>query len=364
MGNYKFIISGGGTGGHIFPAIAIGKALKEAYPEAQFLFVGAKGKMEMQKVPAAGFAIKGLWIAGLQRKLNLKLFLFPLQLVWSLLQAAQIIRSFKPTLVIGTGGFASGPLLRMAGLFGVPYVVQEQNSYAGLTNSLLAKKATKICVAYSGMEAFFPAEKTVLTGNPIRADILSDLPAKEKALSFFNLDPEKKVLLVLGGSLGARRMNELTAAKKEFIKKLGYQILWQCGSLYYDQYQEKQDDHCRVMAFIDQMPMAFAAADLIISRAGASSVSELSVIGKPVVYIPSPNVAEDHQTKNALAAVSRGAASMIAESDLDAKFENMFEELVGNPHKQEALTKAAKEMAMPFATQSIVKELKEIIERK
>lgn len=361
MDNYRFIISGGGTGGHVFPAIAIGTALQKQYPNAQVLFVGAKGKMEMQKVPAAGFPIKGLWIAGLQRKFSFKLFLFPFKLMWSLLQAAYIVLSFKPTLVVGTGGYASGPLLRMAGLFGYPYVVQEQNSYAGITNSLLAKKAQKICVAYPGMESFFPADKIVLTGNPIRSDIIQQLPSKNSALSFFNLDRDKKTLLVLGGSQGAKRINEFIAENKAFFEVLQVQIIWQCGGLYFEQYKDLQDSNCSIHAFIEKMPMAFAAADIILSRSGASSVSELAVVAKPVIYIPSPNVAEDHQTKNAEAISKRGGALMVKESDLESQFKDVFSELIENSDKQMELSRASKLLSKPHATETIVEEIKKII---
>lgn len=360
MSNYKFIISGGGTGGHIYPAIAIGKELKRQFPEAEFLFVGAKNKMEMQKVPKEGFKIKGLWIAGLQRRLGFHLLSFPFKLIWSLIQASFILNRFKPTLVIGTGGYASGPLLKMAGIFGYPYLVQEQNSHAGKTNVLLAKKAKKICVAYEHMEQYFPKDKLAFTGNPVRDDLIDRLPdsiASKKTFGFH----QGMCLLILGGSLGARRINQLIASHIDFFKQKNIQLLWQCGSLYIDEYQSYEGEGVCVRAFLEDMPVAFAAADLVISRAGASTVSELALVGKAVLFIPSPNVAEDHQTKNAQAIVNGKGAKMISEKDLDKSFNRLISELIDDESLRRDLGANFKELAKPNATKSIVEELKKLM---
>ena len=299
MSKLKFILSGGGTGGHIYPAIAIANELKKRFPEAEFLFVGAKDKMEMQKVPQAGYAIKGLWIAGLQRKLTLQNALFPIKLLSSLWESRKILKSFKPDVVIGTGGFASGPLLNVANSLNIPTLIQEQNSYPGITNKLLSKKAAKICVAYENLERFFPKEKMILTGNPVRQDLIDVSSKREEAIAFFKLDPKKKTLLVLGGSLGARRINQLIEKELQGLLSQKVQIIWQCGKLYLEDYSKYNSAQVQVVAFIERMDLVYAAADVVISRAGASSVSELCIVGKPVIFIPSPNVAEDHQTKNA-----------------------------------------------------------------
>jgi UDP-N-acetylglucosamine--N-acetylmuramyl-(pentapeptide) pyrophosphoryl-undecaprenol N-acetylglucosamine transferase len=359
--NYRFILSGGGTGGHIYPAVAIANELKRRYPDAKFLFVGAKDKMEMEKVPQAGYEIKGLWISGLQRKLTLKNLMFPFKVISSLLEARNIVKQFKPHVAIGTGGFASGPLLRMAQRAGVPCVLQEQNSFAGITNKLLAAKAEKICVAYDGMERFFPKEKIVKTGNPIRTDLVAVSKNKEEALGFFGLKGGKKTVLVLGGSLGARRINQLIEKELEFFAKQNLQVLWQCGKLYYEAYKTHDSDTVKVMAFVNRMDLAYAAADVIISRAGAGSVSELCLVGKPVIFIPSPNVAEDHQTQNAKALVSKDAAIMLKEDELDAEFETNFSNLMGSEALQEKLGKNIRKMAMPKATEHIVDEIEKLL---
>ncbi|MBO6828338.1 undecaprenyldiphospho-muramoylpentapeptide beta-N-acetylglucosaminyltransferase [Allomuricauda sp.] len=363
MDNYRFILSGGGTGGHIYPAVAIANELKRRYPDAKFLFVGAKDKMEMEKVPQAGYEIKGLWISGLQRKLTLKNLMFPFKVISSLLEARNIIKQFKPHVAIGTGGFASGPLLRMAQRAGVPCVLQEQNSFAGITNKLLAAKAEKICVAYDGMERFFPKEKIVKTGNPIRTDLVAVSKNKEEALGFFGLKGDKKTVLVLGGSLGARRINQLIEKKLEFFAKQNLQVLWQCGKLYYEAYKTHDSDTVKVMAFVNRMDLAYAAADVIISRAGAGSVSELCLVGKPVIFIPSPNVAEDHQTQNAKALVSKDAAIMLKEDELDAEFETNFSNLMASEALQEKLGKNIRKMAMPKATEHIVDEIEKLLKK-
>ncbi|WP_456063418.1 undecaprenyldiphospho-muramoylpentapeptide beta-N-acetylglucosaminyltransferase [Capnocytophaga leadbetteri] len=350
----RFIISGGGTGGHIFPAIAIADELKRRLPDAEILFVGAKDRMEMQKVPQAGYPIEGLWISGLQRKLSWQNLLFPLKFISSLLKSRSIIKRFKPDAVIGTGGFASGAVVKVAGQMGIPTFIQEQNSYAGITNKMLAKNAHKICVAYDAMEQFFPKEKIVKTGNPIRDGLLNIAEYRSEGLSYFHLDSQRKTLLVLGGSLGARRINQLIEQQLPLFEQLGVQVLWQCGKLYYEEYKKYNSEQVRILAFIDRMELAYAAADVIISRAGASSVSELCVVSKPVIFIPSPNVAEDHQTKNARAIADKQAAILLRESELNEQFANTFSKLIADEAQQEALSAHIKALAQPNATKDIV----------
>ena len=362
MRKLKFILSGGGTGGHIYPAIAIANELKLRFPDAEFLFVGAKDKMEMQKVPQAGYKIKGLWIAGLQRKLTLQNLMFPLKLTSSLWASRKIIKAFQPNVVIGTGGFASGPLLQMANMLKIPTLIQEQNSYPGITNKLLSKKANAICVAYENLERFFPKDKIILTGNPVRQDLLEIDSKRNEALKHFNLDPNKKTLLVLGGSLGARRLNQLIEKEiYNFVSK-DIQIIWQCGKLYYQDYKHfSGEEQIQVLAFIDRMDLVYASADFIISRAGASSVSELCLVGKPVIFIPSPNVAEDHQTKNARAIVDKNGAILIKETELDSSFEPIFSNLISNDNLQKELSENIKKLAKPNATKDIVEEIVKLI---
>ncbi len=363
MTKYKFILSGGGTGGHIYPAIAIANELKLQFPDAEFLFVGAKDKMEMQKVPQAGYEIKGLWIAGLQRKLTLQNLMFPLKLASSLLESKRIIKKFKPNVVIGTGGFASGPLLQAAGSAGIPTVVQEQNSYPGITNKLLSKKANAICVAYQNLERFFPKEKIVLTGNPVRQDLIDIESKRDEAIAFYGLDPNKKTLLVLGGSLGARRINQLIEKELQNFLSQDVQVIWQCGKLYFEEYKKYNQPNVKVVDFIERMDFVYAASDVIISRAGASSVSELCIVGKPVIFIPSPNVAEDHQTKNAQAIVDAKGAILLKESELDSQFSIVFEALLKDHGKQKQLSDNIKKLAKPKATQDIVAEIVKLIKK-
>ena len=362
MGGLKFILSGGGTGGHIYPAIAIANELKARFPDAEFLFVGAKDKMEMQKVPQAGYKIEGLWIAGLHRKLTLQNLMFPLKLASSLTKARKIIKEFKPDVVIGTGGFASGPLLQMANSLKIPTVIQEQNSYPGITNKLLSKKANAICVAYQNLERFFPAAKIILTGNPVRQDLLEIHSKRNEAIKHFNLDANKKTLVVLGGSLGARRVNRLIEKEIYNIVSKDIQIIWQCGKMYYHDYNHFTDGKIvQVVSFIDRMDLVYAAADFVISRAGASSVSELCLVAKPVIFIPSPNVAEDHQTKNAKAIADKNGAILIKESELDATFEPIFSNLVFNQNLQKELSENIKKLAKPNATKDIVEQIVKLI---
>ncbi len=361
MKNPRFIISGGGTGGHIYPAVAIANELKSRFPAAEFLFVGAKDKMEMQKVPQAGYVIKGLWISGIQRKLTLDNAMFPFKLLSSMWNSFKIIKSFKPDVVIGTGGFASGAVLKAASMLNIPTVIQEQNSYPGITNKLLAKKANKICVAYENLEQFFPKDKMILTGNPVRQDLI-EVADKKEAIAYFNLDANKKTLLVLGGSLGARRINQLIEKELDFLLSQNIQIIWQCGKLYlndYSKYNEKEN--VQVVAFIDRMDLVYAAADVVISRSGASSVSELCIVGKPTIFIPSPNVAEDHQTKNAKAISDKNGAILIKESELEAQFKTVFSDLISNENKQLELSQNIKKLAKPNATKDIVEEIVKLI---
>ena len=362
---YRIMISGGGTGGHIYPAIAIAHAIKEQYETVEFLFVGAKGRMEMEKVPQAGYDIKGLWISGIQRKLTLKNLMFPFKVISSLWRANRIIKSFKPDVAIGTGGFASGPLLYMAAINKIPSVIQEQNSYPGITNKLLAKKVNKICVAYDNLERFFPEDKIIKTGNPVRRDLLEIENKTVEAKKELNLKHEKYTLLVIGGSLGSRRINQLIEKELDFLDTQNVQIIWQCGKLYYQQYKiYNNTKNVQVYEFLNNMDMAYAASDIIVSRAGASSVSELCIVGKPVVFIPSPNVAEDHQTKNAMAIVNNDAALIIKEEDLDADFENKLSQLIVSPERQKQLGENIKQLALVNATKDIVNEVEKLLKSK
>ncbi|AUC14057.1 undecaprenyldiphospho-muramoylpentapeptide beta-N-acetylglucosaminyltransferase [Tenacibaculum sp. SZ-18] len=358
----RVIMSGGGTGGHIYPAIAVANEIKLRYPHAEILFVGAKDKMEMEKVPQAGYKIKGLWISGIQRKLTLKNLLFPIKLISSLWNAYKIIRKFKPNVVVGTGGFASGPTLMVANKKGIPTLVQEQNSFPGITNKLLSKKTNKICVAYDNLERFFPKEKIIKTGNPVRQDLLLIHSKREEAIEFFKLDRNKKTVLIIGGSLGAKRINQLIELESDFLKAQNIQLLWQCGKLYYEEYKQYNDvEGIQVYPFLNRMDLAYAATDFIISRSGASSVSELCIVGKPTIFIPSPNVAEDHQTKNAKAIVDKHGALLLKESDLNT-FSVVFETLIKDEGKQESLSENIKELALPNATTHIVNEIERLIE--
>ncbi len=361
MSNLRFIISGGGTGGHIYPAVAIANELKLKYPTAEFLFVGAKDRMEMDKIPQAGYKIKGLWIAGLQRKLTVKNLMFPIKLIKSLLDSKKILKSFKPHIAIGTGGYASAPLLKSASQKGIPCLLQEQNSFAGITNKWLRKKVQTICVAYEGMEQFFPSDKIKLTGNPVRQDLLVIESKRGQALAYYNLDPNKKTVLIIGGSLGAKQINELIEDSLTLFLKINLQVIWQCGSYYNEMYKDRNSVSVQVHAFLDKMDLAYSAADFIISRAGALSVSELCLVGKPVIFIPSPNVSEDHQTKNAMAIAKKNAALLIKESELEEKFESEFQNMVNSEEMQQELSKNIKSLGRPNATKDIVTEIEKLL---
>ena len=357
------MVSGGGTGGHIYPAIAIANEIKLRYPNAEFLFVGAKDRMEMEKVPAAGYKIKGLWISGVQRRLTIDNLSFPLKLISSIWKAKSIVRKFKPDVVIGTGGFASGPVLHVAANKKIPTLIQEQNSYPGITNKLLSKKVNSICVAYDKLERFFPKNKIIKTGNPVRQDLLTIDDKRNEALAFFGLIELDKTLLVLGGSLGARRVNELIAENIEWLVSQGVKVIWQTGKLYKEKYKKYGDlEGVQTHAFLNRMDLAYAASDFIISRAGASSISELCIVGKPTVFIPSPNVSEDHQTKNALSVVNEDAAMLLRESELDG-FKDGFSELLSDEVLQQKFSKNIRKMALPNATVDIVNEIERIIKK-
>ena len=357
----RVIISGGGTGGHIFPAVSIANAIKAMHPDAKILFVGALGRMEMQRVPAAGYEIKGLPICGFDRK-NLLKNVKVLCKIWkSQRMAKKIIKDFRPQVAVGVGGYASGPTLNKAAAMGIPCLIQEQNSYAGVTNKLLAKKAEKICVAYEGMERFFPAEKIILTGNPVRQALLETTITREDAIRSFGLDPEKKTILLVGGSLGARTINESMLRHLDLIKESGLQFIWQTGKYYSAEISERlkgQDlPNLKVTDFITDMGSAYRAADLVISRAGASSISEFCLIGKPVILVPSPNVAEDHQTKNALALSTRGAAIYIKDAEAPDILLQTAIETVNDADKLKSLSENVLKLALPDSANIIAKEV-------
>lgn len=367
MQEYKFILSGGGTGGHIFPAVSIANELKKRYPKSQILFVGAEGKMEMEKVPAAGYPIVGLWISGLQRKLSLSNLLFPFKVISSLIKAKKIIKDFKPDVVIGTGGFASGPTLKAAASSGIPTVLQEQNSYPGITNKILSAKAKAICVAYSGLEKYFPKEKIILTGNPVRSDLLNVNEKRIEALEFFQLQNNLPVVLIIGGSLGARTLNESIQHSIEEFKKNKIQLIWQTGMSFYTTANEitnnTGDKILKSFPFIQRMDLAYAAADVIVSRAGASSISELCIVGKPVILVPSPNVAEDHQTKNAMALVNENAALYIKDNECRNNLFQKLHDLIQNQELGEKLSKQIKKLARPDATEQIVNTIEKFLKK-
>ncbi|TGD82650.1 undecaprenyldiphospho-muramoylpentapeptide beta-N-acetylglucosaminyltransferase [Hymenobacter wooponensis] len=361
---YRIIISGGGTGGHIFPAVAIANELRRRQPNAEILFVGANGRMEMTRVPEAGYEIVGLDISGLQRRLTPENLLFPIKVMRAVRKAGKLIEKFRPDAVVGVGGYASAPVLLAATSRGIPALIQEQNSYAGLVNKLLARRVQRICVAYEGMQSFFPADKLVLTGNPVRSEIASG--QREEALQFFGLKPDKPVLLVIGGSLGARTLNQATAAALPRLREAGVQLLWQTGKLYFPE-AEKQaapyaPNNLHALEFVRRMDLAYAAADVVVSRAGALSVSELCLTGKPSILVPSPNVAEDHQTKNALALSSRQAALLVPDAEAGARLYNEALGLLQDTAQQQRLATNIRALARPDATATIVDELLALME--
>ncbi len=361
----RAIISGGGTGGHIFPAIAIANEIKRRNPDAKILFVGAEGKMEMEKVPAAGYDIKALPIVGLKRKLSLSNLALPFKLLKSMRMAKGIIKNFNPQVAVGVGGYASGPTLKVATKLKVPSMVQEQNSFPGKTNKILAKSVQKICVAYDGLERFFPADKIVLTGNPTRKDMVTTTGKEAEGYEFYGFDPNKKTILIIGGSLGARTLNESVVANLEALKESGVQILWQCGKLYHKSLEEQLAGQnlgsIKMVQFIMRMDLAYAIADVVISRAGAISVSELCLVQKPTVLVPSPNVAEDHQTKNAMALVNKDAAMLV--KDVESKEELMSTalDLLKDESRCKQMAENIGKLGKPNATQEIVDELEKLV---
>lgn len=361
----KVIISGGGTGGHIFPAVAIADEIKRRNPNAEILFVGANGKMEMEKVPVAGYKIVGLNIVGFQRKFTLKNFLLPFKIIASLLDARKILKDFKPEVVIGVGGFASGPTLQAATFLKIPTLVQEQNSFPGKTNKILSSKVTKICTAYDGLDAFFPKEKIIQTGNPVRSEMVAIEGKRQEAFDFYELDATKKTILIIGGSLGARTLNESVLPFISKLQENNIQLVWQCGSVYFNSMKEHTDkinmNGIKMVQFIAKMDLAYALADVVISRAGAISVSELCLIQKPTILVPSPNVAEDHQTKNAMALVSKNAALLVKDVDSKDKLIPSAIDLLSNLQLQEQLKIEISKLGKPNATSSIVDEIEKII---
>lgn len=363
----KVIISGGGTGGHIFPALSIANALKRLNKDIEILFVGAEGKMEMEKVPEAGYKIVGLPVRGLQRKLTLN----NLKVLWnlwrSLKRAKRVVREFKPDVVVGVGGYASGPIGKVATNAGIPLVLQEQNSYAGVTNKLLAKKAAKICVAYEGMERFFPKEKIIFTGNPVRKDLLNAVNERAEGIAFYGLDANKKTVLVTGGSLGAGSINK---AMVRWLEKIAgwkdVQVIWQCGSYYHKELEEqlkgRMPENVKFMPFLKRMDLAYACADLVVARAGAGTISELCLLGKAVMLVPSPNVAEDHQTKNAMALVNKQAAVMVKDAEVVERLGEVMERLLQDDGERKSLSEHILTLAMKDSDEVIAREILKIIE--
>ncbi|MCE2682974.1 MAG: undecaprenyldiphospho-muramoylpentapeptide beta-N-acetylglucosaminyltransferase [Flavobacteriia bacterium] len=361
----RVVISGGGTGGHIFPAVAIADEIKRRNPNAEILFVGALGKMEMEKVPAAGYKIVGLSIAGFQRKLTFSNFLLPFKIIGSLLKARKLLKDFKPEVVIGVGGYASGPTLKAATYLKIPTLIQEQNGFPGKTNKLLAKSVHSICTAYDGLERFFPKEKILLTGNPVRKEMVDIANKRDEACAFYHMDSTKPIVLIIGGSLGAKTLNRSVVNAYEALIKSDVQVLWQSGKLYYSELKaelaEQDAENIHLVEFIERMDFAYAMADLIVSRAGAISVSELCIIGKPVILVPSPNVAEDHQTKNAMALVEKNAAILIKDVDAPSQLINDTLHLLKDKAKCESLSTAIYALGKPNATSDIVDEVERII---
>ena len=364
MRNQKFIISGGGTGGHIFPAISIADELKSRFSHSDILFVGSRDRMEMVKVPAHGYEIKGLWISGLNRKFTLNNLLFPFKLIFSLIQSIIIILKFKPDAVVGTGGFASGPIVFVASLLRVPSLIQEQNSYPGITNRILAGMVKKICVSYTGLDKYFPNSKIKVTGNPVRNNIRNHNSKYDEGIQLFNLDINRKTLLIIGGSQGSKEINKHVFSCIEFFNYINIQVIWQCGKIYYNQYKELvSSDNIKIYPFLERIDLAFSVSDYIVSRAGAGSISELSIVGKPVIFIPSPNVAEDHQTKNAQSLVDKQAAILIHEKDLEIEFKKMIMELNSSRDLQNKLSKNIKGLAFENATRDIVNEVEKLLNK-
>jgi UDP-N-acetylglucosamine--N-acetylmuramyl-(pentapeptide) pyrophosphoryl-undecaprenol N-acetylglucosamine transferase len=362
---YRILIGGGGTGGHVFPALAIAEAFRALHPRTDFLFVGARGRLEMEKVPEAGYRIIGLPVAGFQRRLTLKNLSFFYRLVASMLVSRRIIADFRPDVAVGVGGYASGPILKAAARKGIPVLIQEQNSYAGVTNRILARSARTICVAYEHMERYFPVERIRLTGNPVRELLSKQLPGQNEARKEFGLEGNRKTILVMGGSLGARTLNRSLLAGLDKLEKAEVQVIWQCGRRYHENAEEKVAErglkHIRVMPFISRMDYAYGAADLVVSRAGAITISELCIIAKAAILVPSPNVAEDHQTRNAEALSSRGAAVMVPDHEAGEKLVDVMLDLVKDVPRQQKLSENIRPMGIPDASDRIAREVKKLI---
>lgn len=364
----RIIISGGGTGGHIFPAIAIADCLKKRFPQADILFIGAENRMEMDRVPKAGYPIEGLWISGFKRELSLENLSFPFKLVSSMIKARRIIKRFKPDVVIGVGGFASGPTMKTAASMGIPLVIQEQNSYPGVTNKLVAKKAHTICVAYENMEQWFPKDKIVLTGNPLRSSMKPVDDNKEEGLKFFGLNNDRKTILLVGGSQGALGINRGISAQLSSFMENDYQMIWQTGNHYYEKAVEEVKnaglhDRIKCTVFIDRMDLAYAAADVVISRAGAMSISELSLLNKAVVFVPLPTAAEDHQTKNAMSLVKNNAAMMVKNEETESMLLPTVFDLLKDNDRQNEMKKNIARFAKPDAAEDIVDQIVKILDK-
>ena len=358
MKSYRFLISGGGTGGHIYPAISIADELSKNFNSSEILFVGSNNRMEMEKVPDRGYNIKGLWISGIKRKLHFSNLLVPIKIIHSLIKSYLIIKKFKPDFVIGTGGFASGPIVYIASKLKLPTLIQEQNSYAGVTNKILSKSVELICVAYENMNNFFPSDKIFFSGNPVRKEIAKSKVSKKESDDFFNITRPGKVLLILGGSLGAKTINEFISKNLIFFIEKDIDIIWQCGKLYYNSYKKYLSKKVKIFPFIKDMSKAYTTADYIISRSGASVISELCIVAKPVIFIPSPNLAEDHQTKNALTIVKNNAAVMVKEKELNKLFFRVFNKIINDKNFSDELSRSIKLLAKPDATFKIVEQIK------
>ena len=361
----RLIVSGGGTGGHIFPAIAIADAFKRRHPDAEILFVGAKGRMEMERVPKAGYPIEGLWISGFKRELSIDNLSFPFKLISSLINAKKILKRFKPDVVVGVGGYASGPIMRKATSLKIPVVIQEQNSFPGVTNKIVAPKAAKICVAYENMDKWFPKDKIVLTGNPLRNNVVSIEGKHEEGAKFFGLDSQKPIILLVGGSQGALGINKGISAKLSMFKDVDYQMIWQTGKSYVEQAQKEVDElglseRVKPTVFIDRMDLAYASVDVVISRAGAMSISELSLVGKAVVFVPLPTAAEDHQTKNAMSLVEKDAAIIVKNNETQEKLIPTVFELLKNEEKICKMQENIAKFARPNAAEDIVNEIDKV----
>lgn len=363
----KIIISGGGTGGHVFPAIAIANTLRKKVSDIDILFVGAKGRMEMEKVVAAGYTIEGLWISGIQRRLTLKNVLVPIKIISSLLKSRRIIKKFKPDVVVGVGGYASWAVVKMASMLGIHSLIQEQNSFPGKSNKNLAKKVDRICVAFEGMERYFPKSKIIITGNPVRLEMVDIIDKREEALKYFKLSPDKKIILVIGGSLGSRTINESVALYLDLFVSSGIQVIWQSGKSYISAAKLAVRPHLvpsvNVNGFINRMDLAYAAADIVISRAGAISISELCLVGKPVILVPSPNVTEDHQTKNAMALVNIGAAILIKDSECREKLGDAVTNLLNTKELCNQMSRNIKMLALPDAVDTIACEVLNLVKK-